>query len=45
MGEALPSPVSFKGAVEVLYKGTWHVICDNGWDERDAKVVCESLGW
>ena len=40
----LQNGTSTEGRVEICYNHLWGTICDDLWDEVDAKVVCTQLG-
>ena len=35
----------FEGRVEVCQGGKWKTVCNNGWEDREARVVCRQLGF
>ena len=34
-----------EGRVEICVEGFWGTVCDSGWDQREAVVVCRQIGF
>lgn len=37
--------IAREGTVEICVNGFWGAVCDNGWDSREAQVICHQLGF
>ncbi|KAI8773557.1 neurotrypsin, partial [Biomphalaria glabrata] len=35
----------FEGTVEVFHNNKWGYVCDDGWSQINAEVVCHMLGY
>ena len=44
-GAPLPSNGVNSGRVEVKHNGVWGTVCDRGWDDAEANVLCKSIGY
>ena len=42
---SINDPGSSAGRLEIFYNGTWGTVCDDGFNQTSANVVCHQLGY